>query len=256
MRFVSISGWHWLTTPKRPDSVAPMALLGKGLLCIWHDVDADDDVALHHWYIKEHLLERIGIPGFIRARRYSSADPQSSPRFAAVYETETAETLQSAAYLGRLNDPTPLSRDNLARFRNTNRTVFRVVASLGHGIGGALRVMPLAPIGDAAPFCRWLEDGALPALDESHGIVGAHLLAGDTALSRNDSTETEIRETPDEISSLVLMVEGLSTATIASACEAQLSARTMATYGGVSDKVLDFRLIHSVVSADALQIRS
>ena len=100
-----------------------MALLGKGLLGIWHDLAIQNDAELQDfqlWYTKQHLPERLNVAGFLRGRRYQAVE--GDPQFAALYETETAETLASPAYHKQLNNPTEWSTANLAKFRNTNRT--------------------------------------------------------------------------------------------------------------------------------------
>ena len=47
-----------------------MSLAGLGAVCIWHDLlpEARDD--FHQWHNREHMPERVGIPGFRRGRRY------------------------------------------------------------------------------------------------------------------------------------------------------------------------------------------
>ena len=107
-----------------------MALLGDGLLAIWNDIDPALEAEFTHWYLSEHFAERVGIPGFLRARRYVAAAPGPGPEYAALYETETADVLASPAYIARLNDPTPLTTRMLAQFRNTIRSVGPVAAIL------------------------------------------------------------------------------------------------------------------------------
>jgi len=47
-----------------------MSLAGLGAVCIWHDLlpEARDD--FDQWHNREHMPERVGIPGFRRGRRY------------------------------------------------------------------------------------------------------------------------------------------------------------------------------------------
>ena len=39
-----------------------------GFMAIWSDVSPDDFDFYHHWLLKEHFQERVGVPGFIAAR--------------------------------------------------------------------------------------------------------------------------------------------------------------------------------------------
>src|ERR1700710_1647703 len=41
---------------------------GHGFMAIWSDVSPDDFDFYHHWLLKEHFQERVGVPGFIAAR--------------------------------------------------------------------------------------------------------------------------------------------------------------------------------------------
>eukprot|EP01036_Dinobryon_divergens_P048149 gene48149-64611_t len=47
-----------------------MALLGKGMLITLTEVSARDERDYNEWYNREHIDERMNLPGFHRARRY------------------------------------------------------------------------------------------------------------------------------------------------------------------------------------------
>ena len=59
-----------------------MAMLGKGALIIWHDVR--DETDYNEWHSKEHMLERVGVPGFRRGLRYFAI--AGSPKYLNLYE--------------------------------------------------------------------------------------------------------------------------------------------------------------------------
>ncbi|MDP6951691.1 MAG: hypothetical protein QGF53_02930, partial [Alphaproteobacteria bacterium] len=119
-----------------------MALLGKGMMVFWHDFEGDETDFLH-WHSYEHMPERVGIAGFRRGKRFAAVD--SAPRYLTYYETDSVATLTSEGYLARLNDPTPWTKRNLAGFRNSNRTLCAVAASVGHGQGAAMLSIRLSP---------------------------------------------------------------------------------------------------------------
>ncbi|HSV25798.1 MAG TPA: hypothetical protein VLJ17_22580, partial [Xanthobacteraceae bacterium] len=81
-----------------------MALLGKGLLAIWNGITDSAEAEFVRWHIREHIPERVGLPGFLRGRRYAAHG--GHPKYFNFYETETPQTLESAAYRARLNAPT------------------------------------------------------------------------------------------------------------------------------------------------------
>ena len=152
-----------------------MALMGQGVLIIWHAMTPEGDQEMIRWHDKEHVAERVGIPGFLRGRRYDSAD---RPReYLDIYETEDAETVRSAPYILRLNFPTEWTKRVLPHFRNTVRFGCRVVLTTGRGQGGgllALRARPAA--GREAMVEQWLRETLPAALIDETGVVGVHLL--------------------------------------------------------------------------------
>lgn len=94
-----------------------------GILAIWHDVGGAIGDEYERWYFREHLPERVGVPGFLAGRRYEAVS--GAPRFLTYYEGESPDVFVSKPYLDRLNDPTPWSTAVLQHFRDTNRTVCR-----------------------------------------------------------------------------------------------------------------------------------
>ena len=109
-----------------------------GVLAIWHDVEAAIGDDYERWYFREHLPERVGVPGFLAGRRYEAVSGR--PRFLTYYEARSPEIFVSEPYIDRLNDPTPWSTAVLQHFRNTNRTICRRTWEAG-GIRGAWGVV-------------------------------------------------------------------------------------------------------------------
>ena len=108
--------------------------LGRGILAIWNNIRDGSGSDFELWYQHEHFLERIAVPGFLRGRRYEVIE--GTPRYFCYYVTETPEVLLSAAYLARLNDPTPLTRTMMSGvFRDMIRTACRREASWGRMSG-------------------------------------------------------------------------------------------------------------------------
>ncbi len=111
-----------------------MALLGNAILAIWNDIAPGGDAEFSHWHISEHFPERLGVPGFLRGRRYDAVS--GAPAYFTLYETESVGVLQSPGYLARLNAPTPWTTKCIQLFRNNRRTACRNTVSLGQGVGG------------------------------------------------------------------------------------------------------------------------
>ena len=51
-----------------------MALYGKGMLMTFTETSNEDEIEFNEWYNREHVDERVWMPGFHRARRYIDAD--------------------------------------------------------------------------------------------------------------------------------------------------------------------------------------
>ena len=96
-----------------------MTLLGDAAVAMWWNVDEEDRIEFHEWHSKEHLPERLGIPGFRRGSRWQAADERS---YFVLYELASYDTLTSPPYLSRLNDPTPWSTKMMPLHRGMVRS--------------------------------------------------------------------------------------------------------------------------------------
>ena len=53
-------------------------------LFVWSDIDPDHEADFNQWYDREHMEERVRIPGFTGARRYRAVSG-SARRYLALY---------------------------------------------------------------------------------------------------------------------------------------------------------------------------
>lgn len=157
-----------------------MPIHGKGMLMTSMDIDAAHEAEFNHWYDREHLAERVAIPGFVEARRYVAVN--AAPRYLGLYATETFEVLDSDAYRTALANQTAWSLTNIGRFKNMLRSVARITVSRGLGRGAALGLIRIRPGDDAGglreALAALLDPGDLP------GIVSMHLMESDPRLSK------------------------------------------------------------------------
>ena len=133
-----------------------MAFAGEGLLALWNGFDPGRRAEYDLWHTREHLPERLAVPGFVAARRYSGGDGPL-PAWLTLYEVEAPTILMSEPYLRLLGNPTAWSRGMRGSFRDFLRLGCRVVLSRGGGTGGALLAttfaaadLPAGPDGCAA----------------------------------------------------------------------------------------------------------
>jgi len=158
-----------------------MPLAGKGMLLTSMNIEPSDEPEFNRWYDREHLEERVAIPGFLEARRYVAH--QGNPKYLSLYSTETFEVLDSPAYRIALANQTAWSKANIARFKNMIRGVARITVSHGTGRGAALGIIRLRP----TPGCEdKLRTAVRDQLDPAKrdGIISMHLIENDPVLSK------------------------------------------------------------------------
>jgi hypothetical protein len=150
----------------------------RGQLCIWTGVEPAHELDFNRWYDREHMQERVAIPGFQSARRFKAVGDSPRP-YLALYDTDDIGVFTSEAYKQAFAHQTEWSLRNFARMRNNQRRVGQLTLELGDGEGGALALF-VVPAG-ALQF-KPLRDRLTAALDADH-VVRAALLQTDAALS-------------------------------------------------------------------------
>lgn len=187
-----------------------MALRGEAAVAIWGEMTGDA-AAVDLWYAREHLHERLTIPGFLRARR--CVREPGSPSYFMIYELTNTSVLTSPEYLERLNNPTPWTKEIMSMARWVNRALCKVVASHGLGVGAYLLTARVEALdGPGSELSAWMV-GSLASIAEQPGIIGAHLLHQHTASV--DTKERQARQGADGSSALVGLIEGYDPSAIA-----------------------------------------
>lgn len=183
-----------------------MALLGKGVLAIWNGIAAEAEDEFVAWHVREHIPERVGLPGFLRGRRYVAVD--GDPKYFNFYETTGADALASPVYQARLDAPTEWTRRVVAHFTDTWRTVCDVAVSTGTGGGAFIDALRLTSAVPPESFRAAM--GALAGrVAAAPGIVAAHLLEGRREASGAGSAEKKLRGGPDRVADWVLLIEAV-----------------------------------------------
>ncbi|MFT5445289.1 MAG: hypothetical protein ACI9DC_000449 [Gammaproteobacteria bacterium] len=226
-----------------------MSLLGKAALMIWHDIAPGCEADYEEWHSKEHMSERVAIPGFVRGHRGRAIS--GSPRYINWYEVDELTVLTSKAYLDRLNDPTPWTRKALGYFRDNNRTLCRVAASVGNGVSGHLLSVQLAAQpGRSAELAEWLS-ASMAGLLERSGIIGAHYLEGDIEASQVDTEEKRLREGHDAVTDRVVLIAGYNANALQDLRGDALSSTALQNHGAQhGDRATVYQLLHSITRVD------
>ncbi|MFV0298930.1 MAG: hypothetical protein ACK5JT_22740 [Hyphomicrobiaceae bacterium] len=149
----------------------PFPDTGHGILSIWNDYPADDLDQYERWYMTEHFPERLGVPGFLRGRRYRAIEADRT--YFTFYELTTPGVLFSEAYLERLDDPTAWTTHAMQNWGSMFRTVCHRTARAGHAVGGFAAVARFdGPVnisrGQAAHIREQLADPRVVAVDLWH----------------------------------------------------------------------------------------
>jgi len=163
-----------------------------GLLFVATDADPAHEADFNRWYDREHVEERVRIPGFLSGARYLSR--QGGRKYLGLYRTESLAAFTTSDYRAAFERQTAWSVTNLDRMRDPMRRVCAVRAVTGFGSGSELVVLPLTAAGDGeALVARAAELGA--KLAEADGFVQSYLLVPDAALSTplpRESTENRV----------------------------------------------------------------
>lgn len=196
-----------------------MSLCGEGIIAIWNGIVAEGLDNFYEWHNREHMPERVGIPGFRRGRRYIAE--WGSPAYFTLYEADTLQTLQGQDYLTRLNHPTDWTKRSVRDFRDVSRAIQKVLWSSGPGMGGYLLTLRFdAADGRAESLRKALCTTLLPPLAEQAGITGVHLGVTDAATSTIETAEKKARADATLVPNWLIMVEGVTRAYVEAAAEA------------------------------------
>ena len=189
-----------------------MSLAGRGIVAIWHDILPEGRQEFYEWHNREHMPERMGIPGFRRGRRYIAV--RGTPQFFCFYEGENLDVVAGPDYLQRLNNPSEWTRRMMPYFRNMSRSVCQLWYSVGPGEGGFVATLRFS-----GQDLQAVGDTALPDVINKPGIVGIHLCVADTGASSIPTVEKTFRVATDLCTTCVIIIEGTSSAYVSSAAE-------------------------------------
>jgi len=187
-----------------------MALLGSAFMIMWHDIAADAEHDYHLWHTREHMPERLALPGFLRGRRGVnwSLDYQ---RYFTLYEGQTLETFTSPEYMRSLNMPTVWTSRMAPSFRNFLRMACETLADAGAGVGGAVATLraKLPPSSTETDFLAGVEqlNSQLMAIS---AVTAAHCAGARPQYSDMRTRETDLRPQMNERPfDIVVIVEGI-----------------------------------------------
>jgi hypothetical protein len=223
-----------------------MTLLGNAAVAMWWNVAEEHLDEFHEWHSKEHLPERLSIPGFNRGSRWQR---ENSGEFFVIYELADYETLVSDAYRARLNNPTRWSTTMMPLHRNMVRSQCRVLVSHGRGVATYMSTTKLSPQSGRQHDLEVYLRPALAKLPETVAVTGAHLLRTETP-EAPATKEQQIRGR-DAAADWIILVSGHSAAALRAICSTVLDQRTLLNFGvEIIEHHEPYRLVHALVPQD------
>lgn len=153
-----------------------------GILFVWTSADPEHELDFNRWYDREHVEERVRIPGFVSGTRYQSV--RGPRKYLGLYRTTSLNAFQTPDYFKAFGQQTPWSLTNLERMRDPMRRVCAIEAEAGAGTGAWLAVLRLGTKAIGQDGVAVAKVAALGrALLQLDGVVYARLLTPDASLS-------------------------------------------------------------------------
>ena len=216
---------------------------------MWWDTAPEMRADFEDWHSHEHFPERLGVPGFRRASRWTSAT--GGDGIFVMYELEAYEILSSPLYLARLNDPTPWSTRMMPHHRNMVRGQCRIVESTGGGVARQAVTVRLSPTTGREEELRSNLASFLGTLSTRPGLVGAHLLKHETPPIAT-TKEQQIRGAADQVADWVLVAIGYDPVVMKQLAETELSPDSLIQVGGMGQTSGLYALSYSATPADVV----
>lgn len=209
-----------------------MSLAGEGAVAIWHDIAPEGRAEFYAWHGQEHMPERVGIPGFLRGRRYVALE--ADLQFFNLYEAQTVEVLKGQDYAARVNAPTPWTLAAVKHFRSVARAICRVVETSGPAQAGLIATLRYdVPEAGAEAHRGALRRRLIPDLLAKPGVAGVHLLVADAQASGVATAEQKARGVANAVPHWVLLLEFWGDeADFVTLAKQELSAEALTALGG------------------------
>ncbi|HZP85772.1 MAG TPA: hypothetical protein VFB54_03065 [Burkholderiales bacterium] len=202
-------------------------LAGGGVVVIWNGIRDELREDFFEWHPREHMVERLSIPGFVRGRRCIALD--GGVEFLTVYELTSPEVLLTDVYRQRLTQPTEWSFATLPGFTDNTRGACRILFTEGYAMGGFVATLRLEPEpGNDEEVLAGLRE-IMPRFISQRRITGAHLVRNDPALTGGNAGNQRGRVIllPD----IVVLVEGSDPTALDEAMQRLLSDATLLRLG-------------------------
>lgn len=227
-----------------------MGLKGSAFLAIWHDIADGQHGEYIEWHTREHMPERLSVPGFRTGKRLHA--PEAARHvFGTIYAGDDLEVFRSPGYLARLNNPTPWTAAVAPSFQNFLRVACERVASAGTGDGGSMATIRFDfAHPEAETALRQAAQSLVELILSLPGVSCVHLGIARNEVSGVRTRETELRSAMAERGfDAVILVEGSQRAGL-EAARPEIERLAIAT-GTLTAPVVDlYETAFSITSED------
>jgi hypothetical protein len=187
-------------------------------------------------------MERVSTPGFLGVRVFRAMREDVS-RYFICYALESADVVNSAAYIAKLNNPTPWSQRIMPLLANFRRGGGPIRARAGLGQGGFVAPLIVEGVCPSNP-------GELAASgSQNDWIAAVRILEIDQARTSVQTTEKSMRRQDEPFAGLIL-VEALSEGALTDCC-AHVRSQHRDVSLSSKDPLPFYRQIFSLDKADA-----
>ena len=157
------------------------------------------------WHAHEHFAERLALPGFRRASRWTAIE--GGDGFFVMYELEDHSVLASPAYVARLNAPSPWSTRMMPLHRGMVRCQCKVLQSHGAVTARHALTIRLSALQERRKRCNAHCSNWQHQRHSSLASVGLHLLRHEPP-ALEATTEQKIRGNADRAADSVIVACG------------------------------------------------
>ena len=221
-------------------------LAGTGVVAIWNGIRDDLREDFMEWHPREHMVERLSIPGFLRGRRCIAID--GATEFLTLYELRNPEVLLTDVYRQRLSNPSDWSASTLPGFTDNTRGACRILFTEGYAMGAFVLTVRIEPQpGRDAELVEALQREAMPRFVTLPRVTGAHLIRNDTSLTGGNAGNQRGRVIllPD----IVVMIEASNPDAARAAGERLLSEALLTSWGAAPGAIRGlYQLEYSIQS--------
>jgi hypothetical protein len=145
------------------------------------------------WHSKEHMAMRITTPGWYVGHRYHGL--AGAPDFLICYETSEPSDLGGKGYHQSLNEPDANTREALSHYRNSVRTIYRLIKQAGEKwpTDSPFYLTLRFDAGkESEVVVKWLEEEHLPKVGKIPGVLRARLYEIDEEISNIPTEERRL----------------------------------------------------------------